>query len=258
MSNSGEGGVVAAGGSGLDAGGHRRSTPLLHLPTWSRLLIATKQRAPTGRGGDFFEVIQHRDGQVSIFMADVCGNGPLAAAPVQGMRWVLRQRLAHGDPPGLLLATLNDGFVQQKVDERFVTAVCMRIDPVTCGVEVASAGHLGPFVKRSAGHVEILQLTVGAALGIFPAQTYHETAVALEPEDAIVLCTDGITDRMSTPSDPLGATGLVERLARARHGAESICGALLRADAPTAQDATVIVVQLPRRHRRATPATRIG
>jgi serine phosphatase RsbU (regulator of sigma subunit) len=258
MSDSGHGGAVAAGEIGLSPGGRRRGTPLLHLPTWSRLLIATKQRAPTGRGGDFFEVVQHRDGRVSIFMADVCGNGPLAAGPVQGMRWVLRQRLAHGDAPGLLLATLNDWLVQQKVDERFVTAVCVRIDPVTCGVDVACAGHLGPFVKRAAGHAETLPIAVGAALGIFPAQTYQEMSAALAPEDAIVLCTDGITDRMSTAGDPLGATGLLERLTRARHGAESICGALLRADAPTAEDATVIVVQLPRRHRRVTPGARVG
>ena len=35
---------------------------LLHLPTWSRLNVATKQWALGGNGGDFFEVIQQRDG----------------------------------------------------------------------------------------------------------------------------------------------------------------------------------------------------
>ena len=59
----------------------RASTPI-HLPTWSRLNVAAKQSAPAGNGGDFFEVIQQRDGRVTVVMADVCGNGPSAAAPV--------------------------------------------------------------------------------------------------------------------------------------------------------------------------------
>jgi serine phosphatase RsbU (regulator of sigma subunit) len=255
MSNSGQGGDTTPA-VGHRGGERRRVRPLLHLPTWSRLLIATKQRSPAGRGGDFFEVVQHRDGSVSTFMADVCGNGPKAAAPVQGMRWVLRQRLAHGDAPSALLATLNDWLVAQKNDESFVTALCVRVDPVTGRAEVAGAGHLGPFLKRAAGSVENVALSVGLALGILPVQSYQETIVELAPEDAIVLCTDGITDRMATRDDPLGAAGLMDHLVRARHGAESICGALLGPEVPVGQDATVVVIQLPRRHRRATPGGR--
>jgi serine phosphatase RsbU (regulator of sigma subunit) len=218
--------------------------------------VATRQRSVAGRGGDFFEVVQHRDGSVSTFMADVCGNGPQAAAPVQGMRWVLRQRLARGDAPGALLAALNDWLVAQNNDERFVTALCVRVDPLDGRVEMAGAGHLGPFIKRAAGPVEGIALSVGLALGILPAQSYQDTALELAPEDALVLCTDGITDRMATRDDPLGAVGLIDHLVRARHGAESICNALLGPEVPTGQDATVIVVQLPRRHRRATPGGR--
>src|SRR5450759_4728030 len=71
-----------------------RSVPLVHLPTWSRLNVATKQWAIGGHGGDFFEVIQQRDGRVTTVMADVCGNGPSAAAPVANLRWILRQQIA--------------------------------------------------------------------------------------------------------------------------------------------------------------------
>src|SRR5437764_554920 len=78
MSHSSHNGAVTPTGDDPAArpNTRRRMTPLLHLPTWSRLVIATKQRVPTGRGGDFFEVVQHRDGRVTTFMADVCGNGP--------------------------------------------------------------------------------------------------------------------------------------------------------------------------------------
>jgi serine phosphatase RsbU (regulator of sigma subunit) len=259
MNQSSQGG---AGGEELGAiarqNSRRRITPLLHLPTWSRLVIATKQRVPAGAGGDFFEVVQHRDGRVTTFMADVCGNGPTAAVPVPGMRWMLRQRLARGEAPAELLAALNDWLVEQMTEEPFVTAVCVRVDPVTGETQVASAGHLGPFVKRAGGRAEVLPLVTGLALGIIAGQTYPELTEALAPEDAIVLATDGITDRMATADDPLGAAGLLDHLARARHGAESICAALLGPAVPNTQDSTVVVMQLPRRNRRTTPPAQGG
>jgi serine phosphatase RsbU (regulator of sigma subunit) len=237
--------------------GGRASAPV-HLPTWSRLDIAAKQSAPTGNGGDFFEVIQQRDGRVTVAMADVCGNGPSAAAPVSSLRWILRQTIARGEAPGAVLAALNDWIVAQRIDDRFVTAVCVRIDAVTGRAELASAGHLGPFIKRAAGGADELPHAVGLALGILSGQVYQETSVELAPQDALVLVTDGITDRLATSADQLGQRALVERLARAGQGSESICRALLGSDARATEDATVLVVQMPRRHRRATPVARAG
>jgi serine phosphatase RsbU (regulator of sigma subunit) len=241
------------------AGGRRARRPgTIHLPTWSRLNVAAKQSAPAGSGGDFFEVIQQRDGRVAIVVADVCGNGPSAAAPVNALRWILRQEIARGAAPGIVLASLNDWMFQQKIDDRFVTAVCVRLDAVTGLAEIANAGHLGPFVKRAGGDAEDLPRAVGLALGILPAQIYPGTTVVLAPEDALVLVTDGITDRLATHGDQLGQSALLERLTRARLGTESICAALLGSEARATEDATVLVVQMPRRHRRATPIARAG
>lgn len=240
----------------------RAERPLVHLPTWSRLNVAARQWSPAGDGGDFFEIVQQRDGLVSAVMADVSGNGPSAAAPVSGLRWVLRQGLARGESPGAVLAMLNDWLLQQQVQDqvhdRFVTAVCVRVNPLSGEAQIASAGHLGPFVKRARGGAEDLSPYVGLALGIFPSQRYREVNVELHPQDAVVLVTDGITDRLGTAADPLGQRGLLDRLTRAQLSPESICGALLGPSARHAEDATVVVLQMPRRHRRATPIARAG
>src|SRR5215510_15634079 len=95
----------------LDARAGRRGPQRLPLPTWSQLSVATRQRNPHGHGGDFFEIVQHRDGQVSTVLADVCGNGPSAAGPVSRLRWLLRQHLARGESPGGVLSVLNDAIV---------------------------------------------------------------------------------------------------------------------------------------------------
>ena len=226
---------------------------MVHLPTWSHLSIATRQRGPVGHGGDFFEIIQHREGHVSALLADVCGNGPSAAVPVSRLRWLVRQHLACGESPGAVLALLNDSIVAGNEPDLFVTAVCVRIDPQTGAMITASAGHLGPFIKRAGGDAQELMMEEGAALGIMPAERYGEVRLELEPEDALVLVTDGITDPLGTASSPLGQAGLLAELARAQPSAESICAALLNVTVPIHHDATVVVLKLPRRHRRVTP-----
>jgi serine phosphatase RsbU (regulator of sigma subunit) len=226
------------------------------LPTWSQLRIATRQRGPVGHGGDFFEIVQHRDGHVSALLADVCGNGPSAAVPVSRLRWLLLQHLARGEAPGGVLALLNDAIIAGNEPDLFVTAVCAQIDPQSGSVDVASAGHLGPFLKRAGGDAQEPGMATGAALGIMPDQVYEQTRFELESEDALVLVTDGITDPLGTASSPLGQAGLLAELGRARPSAESICAALLQASAPIAHDATVVVLQLPPRHRRITPVRR--
>lgn len=218
-----------------------------YLPTWSSLQVATKQSALFGAGGDFFEVLQHRDGRVSTVIADVCGSGPPAAMVVSVVRPVLQRCLAHGEAPATVLKILNDWLVRERTDDVFVTAVAVRIDARSGRTEIASAGHLGPFIRRGSGSVEALMLSPGVPLGMLPGQTYQELTLDLQPNDAVVLVTDGITDPLATDTDLLGQLALLQRLARAPQGTEDICHALLADDVPVRDDATVLVLRLPTR-----------
>jgi chemotaxis family two-component system sensor kinase Cph1 len=234
--------------------GAQKNAPVLYLPTWSRLRIATKQRTQLGRGGDFFEVFQHRDGPVTTVMADVAGNGPRAAVPVSDLRWAFRQRLARGEAPGQVLGAVNDWLIGQTVHELLVTALCIRIDVTTGMAEIASAGHLGPFVKRWTGEAEAVTPAPALPLGILTGETYSQINTVLSLQDALVLATDGITDRLATAADPLGEQGLIQHLGNVPASARHICDALLALGAGTDQDATVVVVQMPARQRKSTPA----
>jgi two-component system, chemotaxis family, sensor kinase Cph1 len=226
---------------------------MVYLPTWSQLRIAAQQRLPVGSGGDFFEVVQGRDGRVSMVMADVSGNGPIAAASVSSLRWVIRQELTRGQGPGTVLERLNDWMVGEGSQERFATALCVRIDPQLGLVEIASAGHVAPFIKRAAGGAVEMAMSTGIGLGILAGESYEVTVVTLEPEDLMVMVTDGISDRFATAEDPLGTAALRRRLADVRHGLQPVCAAMLGGSAEVTRDETVLVVEVPRRHRRITP-----
>ena len=227
----------------------------IDLPLGSDLRVASKQSARFGDGGDFFEVFEHASRTVSTVVADVCGNGAAAAKVAARIRPFLHHSLARGESPGRVLAALNEALVDEGFDEgfaeRFVTAVAVRVDVLTGLVEIACAGHLGPFVRRSSGRVHAIDRATGVPLGLVPGERYEEIRVRLEPEDALVLVTDGITDPLSSADDPLGEAAFALLLERAPRVTLDLCEMLLLDGAPTRDDATVLVLQLPARS--ATP-----
>lgn len=217
----------------------------IEVPIGSELRVASKQSARTGMGGDFFEVFEHASGCVSTVVADVCGHGPPAARVAARVRPFLHHRLALGESPGSVLAALNDALVAEPLGDRFVAAVAARVDVRTGFAEIACAGHLGPFVRRASGAVQLVDRATGVPLGLMAGERYAEIGLRLAPEDALVLVTDGITDPLSTCGDPLGECALARLIERAPRRTLDLCEALLRDGVTTRDDATVLVVQLP-------------
>jgi serine phosphatase RsbU (regulator of sigma subunit) len=217
----------------------------IDLPLGSELRLSSKQSARFGAGGDFFEVFEHASGQVSIVLADVCGNGAAAAKIAARIRPFLHHSLARGESPGRVLAALNDGLADEGHVDRFIAAVAVRVDVQTGVAEIACAGHLGPFVRRATGAVQLVDRAVGVPLGILPGERYEEIGLRLGPQDALVLVTDGITDPLSTDGDPLGESALARLLERAPAFTLGMCEALLLDGMPTRDDATVLVLQFP-------------
>ncbi|HEV3030168.1 MAG TPA: PP2C family protein-serine/threonine phosphatase [Polyangia bacterium] len=223
----------------------------IDLPLGSDLRVASKQSARFGDGGDFFEVFEHASRSVSTVVADVCGNGAAAAQVAARIRPFLHHSLARGESPGRVLAALNEALVDEGLPDRFVTAVAVRVDVLTGLVEIACAGHLGPFVRQSSGRVQAIDRATGVPRGLVPGERYEEIRVRLQPEDALVLVTDGITDPLSSADDPLGEAAFALLLERAPRVTLDLCEMLLLDGAPTRDDATVLVLQLPA--RAATP-----
>jgi serine phosphatase RsbU (regulator of sigma subunit) len=223
------------------------------LPLRSALRIASKQSARFGAGGDFFEVFEHADGRVSTVVADVCGNGAAAAKVAARIRPLLHLNLIRGESPARVLAALNDALMNEGLGERFVTAVAVRVD-VRAGVaEIACAGHLGPFMLPASGDdARMVCRASGVPLGLVAGEVYEEISVRLDPDDALVLVTDGVTDPLSSKGDPLGEAAFSRRLENVPRRSVGICEAVLSGP-PRRDDATVLVMQLPRAEAMAMP-----
>jgi serine phosphatase RsbU (regulator of sigma subunit) len=112
--------------------------------------------------------------------------------------------------PSDVLSTLNEALVRQQTDEQFCTVAFARLEHNGSGtrITVASGGHPLPLILRADGRVDAVG-TPGSLLGIMPDPQLSDDSVKLDPGDAVVLYTDGVTDarapeRVLSPADLAG------------------------------------------------------
>jgi PAS domain S-box-containing protein len=168
------------------------------LPVIPGLTIAARFRAagPTSEvGGDFYDLFAARNGWM-VIMGDVTGKGPAAAAITSLARYTMRTAAGYEDDPRAVLERLNGALGGEGDHRRLCTAVCVAVQQTVHGtrLEIACAGHPAPLlIRASSGEVRPVG-PPGTLLGAFPEGHWHAESVDLEPGDAVVLYTDGVTD----------------------------------------------------------------
>jgi sigma-B regulation protein RsbU (phosphoserine phosphatase) len=205
--------------------------------------VASRQWPRDEPSGDLAEFADHGDGVMSMFVADVAGNGAEAAPLAMRVRALLAPHLADRAFPGALLARLNEQLQLDAIPERLVTAASVRLDLATGDMTFAGAGHLGPFVKRAGGVIQVSGAG-GPPLGLLPRPVYPETGLRLAVGDTVVLVTDGISDGFASSLDPLGGGALAAHLTSQPAHPAAICRSLSMAShAPHRPDATVLALR---------------
>ena len=204
-------------------------------------------------GGDFYDLYGLGEGSWAIMVGDVCGKGAEAAAVTAMARYTLRAASAAAaerpDPAGAF-HLLNRQMCGERVPERFLTAVLGRLIPrEDRGMDLllACAGHPAPIVLRAGGEA-VPVAAGGPLLGVDDAATWAETRITLDPGDAIVFYTDGVTEALRT--EPLSAAELAELLPPgAGASAEALADAVRdlaheRADGPLRDDVAIVALRL--------------
>jgi PAS domain S-box-containing protein len=149
-------------------------------------------------GGDWFDVIPLADGRTAIVIGDVMGRGVRAAAVMGQLRAVVRSCATLGLAPGALLGHLDE-LVQALDADQIVTCVYGVYDPATSTVRLANAGHLRPLLLADGACVDV-DVAPGAPLGT-GIDDYVEHELALAPDAALVLYTDGLVERRDAHID---------------------------------------------------------
>jgi sigma-B regulation protein RsbU (phosphoserine phosphatase) len=196
----------------------QRSLLPASLPEIPGFEISPYYRPSDHASGDYYDVVPLIDGQWGFVMADVSGHGTPAAVIMTMMR-----TLIHAELPGNRDKSAAEflGHVNRVMsgtylrNGRFVTVWAAVLDPVSRRLTFASAGHNPPRLVRGRS-VFALGAASGLPLGIDPAATYADEGITLEPQDLLVIYTDGITEAMRPGiyGRELFGTGRLDRVLR--------------------------------------------
>ena len=201
-------------------------------------------------GGDFYDLFETRGGEWVVVLGDVCGKGAEAAVLTALTRYTVRAEAMRTPQPARVLESLNDALRRQQGD-RFCTIVYARVRGQPGRphqVTVASGGHPLPLrVVREARPEPVGRF--GTLIGAFDQVRVHDVDVVLQPGDALVLFSDGVTEARGAGGF-FGEEGLEAVLADAVHeSADVVARRLVQAvvdfqDGMPRDDIAVVVLKV--------------
>ena len=163
-------------------------------------------------GGDFYDILPQPDGTVIVALGDVAGKASPAALLMALLLAMLRTLVDEGLTLPALVQRLNLQVSRHAPASRFITLFLASYDPPTGHLTFVNAGQTPPLLRRQNGSIERL-MSGGIALGMFPGSTYESGEVQMNPGDALLLYSDGLTEAESPDGQPFDEAGLERTLA---------------------------------------------
>jgi serine phosphatase RsbU (regulator of sigma subunit) len=169
-------------------------------------------------GGDFYDVFEVGEHSWGVAVGDVCGKGAGPASITGVAREVLRIMLRDGIGPSTAVSRLHRALLGMGERRKVCTVALglVSVEPAGLSVRVCLAGHPPPLVLRADGSTTLLGYG-GTVLGATSWVAPPEEEIHLAPGDALVLYTDGVTERLG-PSGQFGESGLAAALQAAEGG----------------------------------------
>src|SRR5580704_562790 len=161
-------------------------------------------------GGDFALVSSLDQDHLSLLVCDVSGHGIGSALVANRIYSETTAHLRSGMPFLDMFGELNRFLIEDIAGSgMFVTLAAARIDAQRRSMVFAGAGHPPAMLARH-GQTPVLLESRSMILGALP-DAVDATAnlhVQLQPDDRIVLYTDGITEVFNSRGEMLGVEGL--------------------------------------------------
>jgi sigma-B regulation protein RsbU (phosphoserine phosphatase) len=194
--------------------------------------------------GDYCDVIDAGDSGVYFMVGDVSGKGVAASMMMAQLHATFRTLISVGLSLKYMLEHASRVFAESTLPSQYATLVAGRA--LSNGtVEMSNAGHPSPLLVRN-GNVHEVEGS-GLPLGMFANADFAVSKLYLQPGDALLLYTDGVSEAMDASGEEYGVQR-VRELARVAQTAPDLVAACrddlaaFRRNAPKADDVTLLVV----------------
>ncbi|RZS62001.1 SpoIIE family protein phosphatase [Xylanimonas ulmi] len=164
-------------------------------------------------GGDFYDFffLDEEETKIALVIADVSGKSVPAALFMVIAKTLIKNNMHL--PPAQVLSTVNNLLVADNNSSMFVTTYYSVLDLTTGEYCYASAGHNPPVLYRAASRkIAYLEVPKAPPLGVFAGKSFVTQSLRLEPGDALLLYTDGVTEAFNRTSQMYGSDRLLDDL----------------------------------------------
>lgn len=172
----------------------QRSLLPQHLPQIPGYSIGFRYTACYEVGGDYIDIFALPNGRQIMVVADVAGKGLASAIVGTSFRSAFRAMAATDVPLTELAARLNEQHYSEGAEarHRYVTAIFLRLDPLTHTLEVVNAGH-NPGFLVSDGDTRKIGAS-GTPIGLVPGMQYLSEQFTFPVGSRLLFYTDGLTE----------------------------------------------------------------
>ncbi len=145
-------------------------------------------------GGDFYDFFMIDNDRLGFVIGDVSGKGIPAAIFMAVSRTLIRATGLKGHSSGECLFNVNNLLCNESVGCMFVTVFYGILNTKTGELEYSNAGHNPPFILKKGGELLKLGSTGNTVLGCFEDQKFASVKIQMNPQEVLVLFTDGVTE----------------------------------------------------------------
>lgn len=156
-------------------------------------------------GGDYFDVFPLDDKRTAFLLADVSGKG-LGAALLTTMLQGALSGMTLGTDPARVFNHVNRFLCDHAEVGRYATMFFGILDDAG-RLEFINAGHPSPILLRQ-GQAEEAFTDGSFPVGLVPEAEYTTSTLNLEPNDTMVLFSDGVTEAMDPEENLYGVNRL--------------------------------------------------
>jgi sigma-B regulation protein RsbU (phosphoserine phosphatase) len=205
-------------------------------------------------GGDLYDFFPLPDGRLGIAVADVSGKGVPAALYMMVTKGLLTAVSRDSNQLAYILEQINLHLYRACRKKVFVTMAAVVLDSSNRRLEYGRAGHNPVVWRRTRRGQTALVKPPGLGLGMTPGERFTRSLrieeLELEPQDAIVLYSDGVTEAVNHAMEQFGEARLM-RAVESTDGQSAIDSrdailrdlAEFRGAAPARDDITLVVIR---------------
>jgi sigma-B regulation protein RsbU (phosphoserine phosphatase) len=156
--------------------------------------------------GDYCDLFDLGD-DLYFVVGDVSGKGISAAILMSHLHATFRALVSLELPLDAVLERANRMFCESTLPTHFATLACGRVD-ASGELELCVAGHQ-PVLIAHASEIRRIAAT-GLPLGMFCDERFSVYKTRLQPDDCIVLYTDGLVEAVDPSGDEYGLERLID------------------------------------------------